>query len=71
MSQAFVKEQDDQWLHEVPPTLNALIHFLTRENNSVRVTQVATHVHNGIEIVEMSNGLQYQKDSDNKWQVVI
>ena len=71
MSQAFVKEQDDQWLHEIPPTLNALIHFLTRENNGVRVTQVATHVHNEIEIVEMSNGLQYQKDSDNKWQVVI
>jgi len=71
MSQAFVKEQDDQWLHEVPPTLNALIHFLTMENNGIRVTEVTTHIHNGIEIHEMSNGLQYQKDSDGKWQVVI
>lgn len=71
MSQAFVKEQDDQWLHEVQPTLNALIHFLTRENNGIRVTVIATHSHNGIEIHEMSNGLQYQKDSDGKWQVVI
>ena len=71
MSQAFVKEEDDQWLHEVAPTLNALLHFLSRENNGIRVTQIATHVHDGIEMYEMSNGLQYQKDSDGKWQVVI
>ena len=31
MSQAFVKESEEQWLHEVPPTLNALIVYLTRE----------------------------------------
>ena len=37
MSQAFVKESDEQWLHEVPPTLNALIAYLTRENNGLRV----------------------------------
>jgi len=71
MSQAFVKEEDDQWLHEVPPTLNALLHFLTRENNGIRVTEIAIHVHDKTEIHEMSNGLQYQKDSDGKWQVVI
>ncbi len=71
MSQAFVKEEDDQWLHEVPPTLTALIHFLTRENNGIRVTEITIHMHNGTEIHEMSNGLQYQKDSDGKWQVVI
>jgi len=37
MSQAFVKEEDGQWLHDVPPTMNALINYLTRENNGVRV----------------------------------
>ena len=37
MSQAFVRESDDQWLDDVPPTLNALVNFLTRENNGIRV----------------------------------
>ncbi|MEJ7912567.1 MAG: hypothetical protein WKF70_05385 [Chitinophagaceae bacterium] len=37
MSQAFVKESDDQWLHDISPTLNALIVYLTRENNGIRV----------------------------------
>lgn len=37
MSQAFVKESEEQWLHEVLPTLNPLIIYLTRESNGVRV----------------------------------
>ncbi len=37
MSQAFVKEGDEQWLHEIQPTMNALIVYLTRENNGIRV----------------------------------
>ncbi len=71
MSQAFVKESDDQWLHEVAPTLNALIVYLTRENNGVRVYEKKI-LHNsaGIEIHEMSNGLSYAKDQDGKWYVV-
>ncbi len=30
MSQAFVRESDEQWLHEVPPTMNALLVYLSR-----------------------------------------
>jgi hypothetical protein len=37
MSSAFVKESEEQWLHDVQPTLHALIFYLTRENNGVRV----------------------------------
>ena len=37
MSQAFVKESDEQWLHEIPPTMAALLLYLRRENNGVRV----------------------------------
>ena len=37
MSQAFVKEEDDQWLHEIPGTLTALIHYLIKENNGIRI----------------------------------
>jgi hypothetical protein len=37
MSRAFMKESDDQWLHDVAPTVNALLIYLTRENNGIRV----------------------------------
>ena len=37
MSGAFVRESDEQGLHDIPPTLNALILYLTRENNGIRV----------------------------------
>jgi hypothetical protein len=36
MSQAFVKENDEEWLHDVQPTLNALIVYLTRQNSGIR-----------------------------------
>ena len=31
MSRAFVKEEDDQWLHEIPGTITALINYLTKD----------------------------------------
>jgi hypothetical protein len=70
MSQAFVKESDEQWLHEIQPTLNALIVYLTRENNGIRVYEKKAFVHDGLEIHEMSNGLSYAKDKEGKWYVV-
>lgn len=70
MSQAFVRESDDQWLNEISPTLNALINFLTRENNGVRVYEQKSYVDNGHEIHVMSNGLSYTKDKQGRWQVV-
>jgi hypothetical protein len=70
MSQAFVKESDEQWLHEIQPTLNALIVYLTRENNGIRVYEKKASVRDGLEIHEMSNGLSYAKDKEGKWYVV-
>ena len=70
MSQAFVREGDDQWLDEVSPTLQALIVFLSRENNGIRVYEKKTRVDNGRQIHEMSNGLSYTKDSNGRWKVV-
>jgi hypothetical protein len=70
MSQAFVREGDDQWLNEVAPTLNALIFFLTRENNGVRVYEIKTIIDStGREVHVMSNGLSYSKDEKGQWQV--
>jgi len=72
MSQAFVKESEEQWLHEIQPTLNALIAYLTRENNGIRVYEQKVYFHpeNGREIIIMSNGLSYSHDEDGKWYVV-
>ncbi len=71
MSQAFVKESEEQWLHDIQPTLNALIVYLTRENNNIRVYEKKNFVDKkGREVYEMSNGLSYSKDENNKWYVV-
>ncbi len=72
MSQAFVKESEEQWLHEVPPTLHALIVYLTRENNGVRVNEKKNFIDTktGKTIRVMSNGLSYTTDEHSKWYVV-
>jgi hypothetical protein len=72
MSQAFVKEEDAQWLHDVPPTMNALINYLTRENNGIRVYEQKTFLHpkEKREVHQMSNGMLYAKDQEGKWYIV-
>ena len=72
MSQAFVKESDEQWLHDVAPTINALIVYLTRENNGIRVYEQKTFLHpkEKKEVHQMSNGLLYAKDGESHWYVV-
>lgn len=70
MSRAFMKEGDDQWLHDVAPTLSALLIYLTRENNGIRVYQEKRLIDaDGREVFEMSNGLSYVKDDEGKWKV--
>jgi hypothetical protein len=72
MSRAFVKEVDEQWLHDILPSMDALINYLTRENNNIRVYERNSYVDsiNRCEIHEMSNGLSYAVDENNKWKVV-
>ena len=71
MSQAFVREGDDQWLNEVAPTLSALTHFLTRENGGIRVYEQRNFTEpSGRQVHVMSNGLSYTKNEKNEWEVV-
>ena len=72
MSQAFVKESEEQWLHEVAPTLSALIVHLTRENNGIRVYEQKQFIDlkTNREAHAMSNGLSYAKDENNRWYVI-
>jgi hypothetical protein len=69
MSQAFVRESDEQWLHDVKPTLPALVVYLTRENNGIRVYEKRCEYSQTLDrdIHVMSNGLAYAKGDDGKW----
>lgn len=72
MSQAFVRESDEQWLHDVAPTINALVVYLTRENNGIRVYETKNYVDakSGKEVHQMSNGLSYTKDESGRWEIM-
>ena len=70
MSQAFVKEHDEQWLHEISPTVPALINYLTRENNGVRVYEVkGEETAEGKTMHHMSNGLAYFVNDQSQWEI--
>jgi len=71
MSQAFVRESEGEWLHDVPPTLSALINYLTRENNGVRVYEKSNgySAKHGRNVHTMSNGFTYAKDDNGKWYI--
>lgn len=72
MSQAFVRENDEMMLQDVPPSPTALAIYLTRENNGIRVYEkhlVKDSEHNR-EVHVMSNGLSYAKDENSKWYVI-
>ena len=72
MSQAFVKENDEMLLQDVSPSITALIMYLTRENNGIRVYEkhLVMDKENNREVHVMSNGLSYAKDKNSKWYVI-
>jgi hypothetical protein len=72
MSQAFVKENDEMLLQDVSPSIIALIVYLTRENNGIRVYKkhLVKDPENNLEVHMMSNGLSYAKDENSKWYVI-
>lgn len=73
MSQAFVKEEDEQWLHEIPPTLQALVLYLSRQNNGIRVYEKSheySEKYGGI-IYRMSNGISYTHNGEGKWMMIL
>lgn len=71
MSQAFVRETDDQWLNEVAPTVPALVNFLTRENGGIRVYEQKNFADaQGKQVHVMSNGLSYSRNAKGEWEVV-
>lgn len=71
MSHAFVREGDDQWLHDIAPTMAALIHYLTRENGGIRVYEKNSYFDEtiGKEVHEMSDGFIYAINEEGKWYI--
>ena len=71
MSQAFIREGDDQSLEDIAPSLTALIVFLTRENNGIQASERSCFTNQeGKQIHVMSNGLSYTRSDQGKWQIV-
>ena len=71
MSQAFIREGDDQSLQDIGPSLRALVVFLTRENNGIGIYERRNYSDPSGKIVHvMSNGLSYARDEKGIWQVV-
>lgn len=70
MSQAFMREGEDQWLTDIAPTIQALSMFLTKENNGIRVYERNQFKGpDGRTLHEMSSGLRYAKDKNGKWEI--
>ena len=72
MSSAFVKEGENQWLHEIGPTMNALLVYLQRENGGIRIYENKSYYspEQGRDVYEMSDGLSYAKNDEGKWYIV-
>ncbi len=67
MSSAFVKEGDDMWLHEIPPTIDALVNYLSRENGLRIVEKESFYSEKEkAQLYKMSDGFLYLV-RDNKW----
>ena len=71
MSSAFVKEGDDMWLHDIAPTMDALVNYLTRENGGLRIVekQQVYDPELKAQVYKMSDGFSYAV-KDNKWTPV-
>jgi hypothetical protein len=72
MSSAFVKGGKNQWLHEIGPSMNALLVFLQRENGGLRIYERKNYYNTaeGRDVHQMSDGLSYAKNDDSKWYIV-
>ncbi|MDB5126518.1 hypothetical protein [Mucilaginibacter sp.] len=72
MSSAFVKEGENQWLHEIGPSMNALLVYLQRENGGLRIYERKNYYNatEGRDVYQMSDGLSYAKNDEGKWYIV-
>lgn len=73
MSSAFVKEGEYQKLSDVEPSLSALSYYLRQENGgqTIRETKSFYSTKCSRHVYEMSDGLTYALDDENKWKIML
>lgn len=72
MSQAFVKENDDNgMLNQIKPTIPSLIKYINEENNYTAVFVKQIKNINGLEVITMSNYFSYFINKDNNWKITL
>lgn len=72
MSQAFVRESDDNGLlHQVKPTIPALVNYVKSENNRMPVFVKQITKVKGIEVILLSNGFSYLINDANNWEICL
>ena len=72
MSQAFVKESDDNGLlHHVKPTIPALVNYIKAENASTAVFVKQISKVDGTDVLDMSNGMSYFINENNNWEMCL
>ncbi len=65
-----MREGEDQWLGDIAPTLTALIMYLTKENNGVKVYEKKNYRNDkDVQYHEMSNGLTYFRNEKGRWDI--
>jgi hypothetical protein len=73
MSSAFVKEGEYQKLSDVEPSISALSYYLRQENGGqvIRESKSFYSEKCGRHVYEMSDGLTYALDDENKWTIIL
>jgi hypothetical protein len=73
MSSAFVKEGEYQKLSDVDPSVSALSYYLRQEYGGqvIRETKSFYSQKCGRHVYEMSDGLTYALNDENKWAVIL
>ena len=73
MSSAFVKEGEYQKLSGVAPSLSALSFYLRQENGGQVIREMKSFYSEkcGCHVYEMSDGLTYALDDENKWTIIL
>ena len=73
MSSAFVKESEYQKLSDVEPSLHSLSFYRRQENGGqvIRETKSFYSEKCGSHVYEMSDGLTYALDDENKWKIML
>ena len=73
MSSAFVKEGEYQKLSDVGSSLGALSYYLRQENGGQVIREIKSFYSQkcGRHVYEMSDGLTYALDDENKWTIIL